>query len=168
MRDDGRIEEGRRFQGILARKEGPDEERAFPRQGPVREEVGHHLVEAGQQGGLDVQVPGLEVLQHRGQVAPGLGLAQGQGAAEDGGDAVDATGDEGPEDDPGALRDELNLVVTKAKGTHQENRRGGAMGCSAKVISARERWKARVDSAPWFSLTRSAWRPSLQPPLLES
>lgn len=32
-------------------------------------------------------------------------------------------------------------------------------------ISARESKKARVDSAPWFRLTRSICKPSLQPPL---
>src|SRR5262245_22436987 len=36
----------------------------------------------------------------------------------------------------------------------------------AKRISATERKKARVDSAPWFGLTRSTCNPSQQPPVL--
>src|ERR1039457_7264886 len=36
----------------------------------------------------------------------------------------------------------------------------------AKRISANESKKARVDSAPWFRLTRSTCNPSRQPPVL--
>ena len=103
------------------------------------------------------------------QFARDLLLAQGEGAADDGGDAVGVGGDERADDDPGALGDEREVVAAKRDGLHGACQVGaGAIECSAKFISARERWKARVDSAPWFSLTRSWCSPSLQPPVLES
>ena len=36
------------------------------------------------------------------------------------------------------------------------------MRCSIVFTSARARWNARVESAPWFWLVRSGWSPSRQ------
>ncbi len=59
------------------------------------------------------------------------------------------------DDDPRAVRQQHDLVTAEVDGAHVgiDCREIGA--CSAWFISARESWKARVDSAPWFSLTRS-------------
>jgi hypothetical protein len=45
---------------------------------------------------------------------------------------------------------------------------GRVIQCSGQFISASARWKARVDSAPWFSLIRSTCNPSLHPPVVKS
>ncbi len=44
------------------------------------------------------------------------------------------------------------------------DRSEASVRCSVVFTSARARWNARVDSAPWFWLVRSRWSPSRQPP----
>jgi hypothetical protein len=53
---------------------------------------------------------------HRLQLPHGLLLGQRQGAADDGGDALGAGGNEGADDDPRALRQEPQVVATNTDG----------------------------------------------------
>src|SRR5205085_9823372 len=53
-------------------------------------------------------------------------------------------------------------------GGHYRAWRNAASELSSRFISASERRKARVDSAPWLRLIRSSWRPSQQPPVVGS
>ena len=69
---------------------------------------------------------------------------QRERTANDRGKPLGAGGNEGADDDTGALRLKDDLVAAKGEAGHVRAGRG----CCAKVISARARWKARVDSAP--------------------
>ena len=71
----------------------------------------------------------------------------------------------------------VEIVGRRAAAEHRHRRRttqvtctwrSGARVLSSSFISPSESRKARVDSAPWFWLTRSSWRPSQQPPVLAS
>lgn len=168
VRNDGRIEECGGFQRVLSGEECADEELARAGERTLREDVGTHSLAIRKQGRLDIEVPGVKFLEHDLQLACGVFLAQGEGATDDGDDALDAGRDEGADDDTRALGNERHLVKAKGDGSHKARLDGGEIKCSAKFISARERWKASVDSAPWFSLTRPRCSPSPQPPLLES
>ncbi|OIQ63085.1 hypothetical protein GALL_553770 [mine drainage metagenome] len=152
---DGGIEKRRGFQGVLPGKECADEQPAGLRQGALREDVGRHSFEVRQQGGFEVEVPAVEFPEHGRQIPGGVRLAQGEGPANDGGDALDVRRNEGPQDDAGALGNERHAEMAKPDGGHRSLLAEAAIECSGKFISARESWKASVDSAPWFSLTRS-------------
>ncbi len=132
------------------------------------EEVRNHPLVVRQERALQIEMAGVELAEHGVQVPEGVLFAQGQGAADDGGDAQGTGGDEGPDDHPGALGNELQVVPAKGEGAHESAITEGPTRSWAELISARARWKARVDSAPWFSLTRSGCSPSPQPPVPES
>ena len=131
MGNDGWIEECGGFQRVLSGKECADEELARAGEGTLREEVGNHPLVIRKQGRLDIEVPGVEFLEHGFQGACGVFLAEGEGATDDGGDAVDAGRDEGADDDTGALRNERDLVTAKRDGSHKALFAGGAITCSA-------------------------------------
>ena len=77
------------------------------------------------------------------------------------------------EDDPGALDVHVWASPTSLRGTAvrpwtaagYRAWRNAARELSSRFISASERRKARVDSAPWFRFTRSSCRPSQHPPV---
>ena len=164
MRHDGGIEERSGLQRVFTAEKSADEE--LPRAGEraLREDFRLHFRKVAHEHRLDVKVAAVEVRMHAGELFFHLRLRQCQRTADDGGKASGAGGNEGPDDHAGALRLEDDLMAVDGEVTHARAGRG----CCAKVISARARWKASVDSAPWFSFTRSGCSPSPQPPVMGS
>ena len=164
MRHDGGVEECGGFECVFTAEKCADEKLTRARDGALREDMGLHFGEMAHEHRLDVQMTGVEVLMHGGEFLLHFFLRQRQGASNDGGKALGAGGNERADDDAGTLRLKSDLMAVNSETGHV---RSGS-GCCAKVISARARWKARVDSAPWFSLMRSGCRPSAQPPVMGS
>ena len=156
MRDHGGIEEGGGFEGILSGEECADEELAFTGEGAMREEVMFDLFEVGDERGFDLEVATGELESDLVELVDDLFFSQCKGSADDGGHALAFGGNERADDDTGALWEQCHLMAAEVDLTHSERGVGGeVVTCSAWFISTRARWKARVDSAPWFSLTRS-------------
>ena len=160
MRHDRRVEQSCGPQRVFAGEQRADEQLPRVRERAWGKNVALHSRVVLAQRHFDIKVPGAELAMH----SPQLLLAQDKGTVDDGGDAPCAGGNEGADDDPRAFRQQRKLVTTDADGIHEVD----GSGCSAYFISARARWNASDDSAPWFSLTRSRWSPSPQPPVLES
>ena len=60
-------------------------------------------------------------------------------------------------------------IHKEAKEARIDQAFGSVVSASSNLrISRRAMRKDRVDSAPWFSLARSGWRPSRQPPVVGS
>ena len=152
VRHHGRIEQGHRFQGVLAGEQPTDDQLAGAGEGPVGEHLGRDPLEMGKQDRFQVEVAALEVTADDLRERLGLRLGQGQSPADDGGDPLGIGGNEGPENDPAALGRQDDVVPMQGERVHEAPIRAGTIPCSATLISARDSRKASVDSAPWFSL----------------
>jgi hypothetical protein len=113
VRDDGGIEEGGGFEGILSGEESADEELAFTGEGAMREEVMFDLFEVSNERGFDLEVAGGELEVDFVELVDDLFLSQGEGATNDGGDTLVLRGNEGADDDTGALGEQCHLVAAE-------------------------------------------------------
>ena len=178
--DHRRVEQGRRFQGVFLGEVGADQQAPALADRLVGQQVLADLLEAVQEELAGPLVPLAELPHHALQQALDLRLGEGRDAGDDLLDPVLARRLERPdddagvgrlEDDPGAIDVHVGDLRPRCEewrpvpGTAGPYRawRNAARELSSRFISARERRKARVDSAPWFRLIRSSWRPSQQP-----
>src|SRR5581483_97526 len=172
MRHDGRIKQGRGFQGVFGKEIGADKEPPgfgglfHYRQGPP------HLLEAFQETVADLLVALGKLGRHLVQQLPGTVFGKRQDSGDDSGYPLRATRTKGPQENPGLVGTEYGVGTFEVHGYWAGGYSVRAMGSlklvtmfCANCISARERRKARVDSAPWFPLTRSTCSPSRHPPV---
>ena len=148
MGHDGGVEDGRRFEGIFARKERPDQQFTGAGEGSMRENMAADPFKMNPEQRLDIEMARVEFTPHRFEVTRDILFAQGQGPADDRDDAVTLLRNEGADDDPRAFGKEGDVVAAETDGTHAAAFGWCVTRCSAHPISARERWKASVDSAP--------------------
>src|SRR5207248_58908 len=179
------IEQGRRLQRVFLGEVGADQQAPALADRLVGQQVFPDLLEAVQEELAGPLVPLAELPHHRLQQALDLTLGEGRDARDDLLDPAlarhlerpdDDAGVGRPEDDPGALDvhvgdfrpRRVELRPFPGDVGHYRAWRNAARELSSRLVSARERRKARVDSAPWFRLIRPSWRPSQHPPVLGS
>ena len=150
----------------------------------VGQQVLLDLLEAVQEEVAGLLVAVVELAHHVAEQEVDFRLGERHQPRQDSLDPLSAGRLERPDDDPavGGLEHDAGALGSSAG-------RGGLLGprrqlfmmvqvtctwrkvarvLSSSFISPRDSRKARVDSAPWFTLTRSSWRPSWQPPVLGS
>jgi hypothetical protein len=113
VQDDGGIKQRGRLEGIFSGEESADEELAFTGEGAMGEEVMFDLFEVGDERGFDLEVATGEFEADLGELADDFFLSQGKRPTDDGGDALDVGGDEGADDDTGALGEQCHLVAAE-------------------------------------------------------
>ena len=184
VRDDGGIEQGRRFQGVFGQEIGADQQLSLFGEFLIgqqevadlfesfQKEFADLLVALGEFGGDFVQERADSLFRQRhdpgDDPADPLGISRiewpqknaGLVGLEDGGRAFDVD------------RICIHGLVSQGNETGSGDYFSTAIGSlklvsmfCANRISANESRKARVDSAPWFPLTRSTCNPSRQPPV---
>ena len=173
VRNDGRIEQGSGFQGVFGQEIGADQQPSLFGEFLIRRQRLADLFEAFQKEFADLLVPLGELSGDFVQQRADPVFRERHDPGDDPGDPLGTTRTEGPEEN-------ARLVGLEDRGctfeVHGHGCHGGysamaigslklvSMFC-AKRISANESRKARVDSAPWFPLTRSTCNPSRQPPV---
>ena len=173
VRNDRWIEQGSGFQGVFGEEIGADQEPSRFGQFRVRCQRLAHLFEAFQKELADVLVP-LRRNPRRRSSRSGPTRSSGSDMIR----AMILATRSGPPGVKGRrrTRDWSGLRIVDVRLRCMDMGVGGysaiAIGClklvrmfCASRISARESRKARVDSAPWFPLTRSTCSPSRQPPV---
>ena len=148
MGDDRRVEDGGGLQRVLAGEEGADEEFPLVGKRALGEDMATHLLVMALQQRLDVEVPRVEFLPDGAELFAHLPVGESKGASDDRRDAVGLLRNEGPDDDPGALRKEGHFMPPDVDHAHGAKSVAPVRGCVAPRISARAMWNARVDSAP--------------------